>query len=419
MRNCSSKRLRLAVAVVAGASALGALFADSAPAADPAPSPSHARRQHALEELGRQLFNDQNLSVSRTQSCASCHDANRAFTGNNASDPLFPVAVGARPSLIGSRNAPTAMYAAFIPTFAFVLDEGEWIPRGGQFWDGRADTLADQAAGPFINPREMAMPSKAAVVRRIRSADYADSFTRLFGTHVFDDVDTAYADMTQAIQAFEQTPRFSPFSSKFDAVLRGEARFSRDEARGFELFKDPDKGNCIACHAGTESSREPTDWLFTDFTYDNLGVPRNPEIPDNADSGAFDLGVCAQPGLEARIPDAVTDKEGLVASLCGAFKVPTLRNVAVTAPYMHNGYFKSLRDVVAFYVTRDTDPDRWYPRQHRRVQKFNDLPAEYQANVNTSEVPYDRGRHDAPHLSPSEIDQVVQFLGTLTDGYAH
>jgi len=89
----------------------------------------------------------------------------------------------------------------------------------------------------------------------------------------------------------------------------------------------------------------------------------------------------------------------------------------VTAPYMHNGYFKSLRDVVAFYVTRDTDPDRWYPRQHRRVQKFNDLPAEYQGNVNTSEVPYDRGRHDAPHLSPSEIDQVVQFLGTLTDGY--
>jgi cytochrome c peroxidase len=405
------------VAAIAGTSALSALAADSAPAADPAPRPSNVRRQQALEELGRRLFNDENLSVSRTQSCASCHEPTMAFTGNNHTDPLFPVAIGARPALIGNRNAPTAMYAAFIPTFGFILDEGEWIPRGGQFWDGRADTLADQAAGPFINPREMAMPSKEAVVRRIRYADYADSFTRQFGPRIFDDVDAAYTAMTQAIQAFEQTPRFSPFSSKFDAVLRGEARFSRDEARGFALFKDPDKGNCIACHAGEESSREPTDWLFTDFTYDNLGVPRNPEIPDNADPGSFDLGLCARPGIEARIPEAVSDKQGLVASLCGAFKVPTLRNVAVTAPYMHNGYFKTLRDVVEFYVTRDTNPDRWYPRQHRRVQKFNDLPAEYQANVNTSEVPYDRGRHDEPHLSPAEIDQVVQFLGTLTDGY--
>jgi cytochrome c peroxidase len=409
--------LRLGFAALVGVSVLGVIGAGSSRAADPARRPPGARPRQALEELGRQLFNDQNLSVSRTQSCASCHQPEQAFTGNNHPDPLFPVAIGARPELIGNRNAPTAMYAAFIPSFSFVLDEGEWIPRGGQFWDGRADTLADQAAGPFINPREMAMPSKQAVVRRIRHADYADSFARLFGVHIFDDVDAAYAAMTQAIQAFEQTPRFSPFSSKFDAVLRGEARFTRDEARGFALFKDPNKGNCIACHAGEESSREPTDWLFTDFTYDNLGVPRNPEIPDNAAPASFDLGLCAQPGIEARVPEAVTDKEAFVASLCGAFKVPTLRNVAVTAPYMHNGYFKSLRDVVEFYVTRDTDPDRWYPRVHRRAQKFNDLPPEYQANVNTSEVPYDLQRHDSPHLSPGEIDQVVQFLGTLTDGY--
>jgi len=410
--------LRLLLAAIAGASALAGLAVQSSHAADPAASPANSRHQRALEELGRQLFNVEDLSVSHTESCASCHEPDKAFTGNNHPDPLFPVAIGARPSLIGGRNAPTAKYAAFIPTFGFVLDEGEWAPQGGQFWDGRADTLAAQAAGPFVNPKEMAMPSKQAVIKRIRRADYAELFQKVFGARIFDDVDAAYTAMTKAIEAFEQTPRFSPFSSKFDAVLRGKAHFTPDEARGFALFKDPQKGNCIACHVGEESSREPADWMFTDFTYDNLGVPRNPRIPDNADPSHFDLGVCAQPGLEARVPDDIDDPEAFIASLCGAFKVPTLRNVALTAPYMHNGYFESLHDVVEFYVTRDTNPERWYPRVHGRVQKFNDLPAEYQANVNTSEVPYDRKRGESPHLSPREIDQVVQFLETLTDGYA-
>lgn len=371
-----------------------------------------------MQALGQQLFNDVNLSISSTQACASCHEEERAFTGNNAVDPLFPVAIGALPTLFGVRNSPTAKYTSFTPPFGFSNEDGEWVPSGGQFLDGRADSLAAQAAGPFVNPREMAMPSKASVVEGIQQAEYAPEFQQLFGADIFEDVDRAYTSMTLAIEAFEQTPIFSPFTSKFDAVLRGEARFSRKEARGFELFKDPEKGNCIACHVGDEASREPSDWLFTDFTYDNLGVPRNSQIPDNADPAFFDLGLCQQPGLEARVPAEVEDAAGLIAGLCGAFKVPSLRNVALTAPYMHNGYFASLRDVVEFYVTRDTNAERWYPVVDGAVAKFNDLPATYLGNVNTSEVPYDRSAGEAPRLSSREIDQLVAFLKTLSDGYS-
>jgi cytochrome c peroxidase len=370
-----------------------------------------------MQDLGRQLFNDTSLSISSTQSCASCHYEAHAFTGNNSADPLFPVAVGALPTLTGIRNTPTAKYAAFTPTFGFLDDEGEWVPRGGQFLDGRADTLAAQAAGPFVNPREMAMPDQAAVVERLRAASYAPLFEDVFGQGVLGDVDRAYVDMTRAIEAFEQTSVFIPFSSKFDAVLSGRAEFTEDEARGFDLFQDPDKGNCIGCHAGDAASKEPADWLFTDFTYDNLGVPRNTDIPDNADPAFFDLGLCEQPGLESRLPAGVEDPAAFIAGLCGAFKVPTLRNVALTAPYMHNGVFKTLREVVEFYVTRDTSPERWYPIVAGEVVKFNDLPAELSSNVNTSEVPYDRAPGEEPHLSSAELDQLVAFLNTLSDGF--
>ncbi len=371
-----------------------------------------------MADLGRQLFNDTSLSISGTQSCASCHYEEHAFTGNNAGDRLFPVAVGALPGLIGVRNTPTAKYAAFIPSFGFFEDEGEWVPRGGQFLDGRADTLAAQAAGPFVNPREMAMPDAAAVIERVRAASYAPLFRDVFGGGVLADVDRAYEDMTRAIEAFEQTPLFMPFSSKFDAVLRGQAELTEDEAQGFALFKDPAKGNCLGCHVGDEESSDPGDWLFTDFTYDNLGVPRNAEIPDNADPTFFDLGLCAQPGLEARLPVEVENPAAFISGLCGAFKVPTLRNVGLTAPYMHNGFFKSLREVVEFYVTRDTNPERWYPLVDGNAVKFNDLPAELRGNVNTSEVPYDRAPGEVPHLSDAELDQLVAFLNTLSDGYA-
>ena len=368
-----------------------------------------------IEWLGKRIFEDRNLSEPRGQACASCHDARTAFQGRDRSaNPS--VASGARPGALGVRNVPTLMYASFSPAFGFVEQknedgESELDATGGQFLDGRASDLVAQVEGPLMNPIEMNNPSKAAVVAKARAADYAPLAREVFGADAFDDPDRAFASLSAAIAAFENTERFHPFESKFDAYLRGEAELSPEEEKGFALFKDSKKGNCLSCHAGKEDSKSPQDWLFTDFTYDNLGAPRNPTLPENADPGHFDLGLCKQPGIEKIAP-----KEVKVEELCGAFKVPTLRDVAVTGPYMHNGYFASLRDVVKFYVTRDTNPELWYPKgADGAVAKFNDLPIENRDNVNTKEVPYDRKPGEAPRLSEVEIDAVVAFLETLTD----
>ena len=138
--------------------------------------------------------------------------------------------------------------------------------------------------------------------------------------------------------------------------------------------------------------------------------PRNRSIPANANPGYFDLGLCGP----FRTHLAQHNE------LCGAFKVPTLRNIALTAPYLHNGHLATLREVVEFYVARDTDPQRWYATASRRLaSKFNDLPKQYAVNVNTTEVPYNRHPGDQPALNPNEIDDLLAFLQTLTDGYQH
>jgi cytochrome c peroxidase len=351
--------------------------------------------------LGKRLFEDTTLSEPHGQSCATCHQAANAFTGN-ANSPIAAVAVGARPGTFGSRNVPTLSYVSYSPAFAFVPDEdGHPTPTGGQFWDGRAATLAEQAGGPLLNRFEMNNPDKAAVVTKVRQQGYAALARAAYGEQALDDVDAAFARMGQALAAYEGTEGFHPFASKFDNVLRGKEAFNEQEARGFALFKDPEKGNCLACHAGKAASKDPADWLFTDFTFDNVGVPRNTAIPANADPSFFDLGL----GARADLPPEQRE------ALEGAFKVPTLRNVARTAPYMHNGYFKELRDVVRFYVTRDTNPELWYPKG----QAFNDLPERARKNVNVDEVPYDRKPGQQPRLSEEEIDAVVAFLKTLTD----
>lgn len=378
--------------------------------------------QATLVGLGQLLFEDTSLSLTRTQSCASCHEAGSAFTGSADHErPYFPVSRGAPAEAFGTRNAPTAMYTMYSPPFAFIeeLDEpGEYTPTGGLFWDGRVDTLSEQAAAPFVNPREMALPDEQAVIERVREASYAWMFEPLFGPEPLEELEPAYRHVTEAIAAFERTQRFRPFSSKFDAYLRGQVQLSEQEQRGFELFQDPEKGNCIACHVGDPESREPKDWLFTDFSYDNLGIPRNPTISDNADPDYFDLGLCQSEAVMDRVPVIIEDKQAFVDALCGAFKVPTLRNVVKTAPYMHNGFFAELRDVVDFYVTRETEAARWYPSgDDGTVQKYNDLPEPYWVNVNTSEVPYDRTAGQQPRLRPEEIDAVVAFMSTLTDGY--
>ena len=318
--------------------------------------------------------------------------------------------------MLWNAQGPGAHLCVFHPALLLYRQEGRGDgkagenPGGGQFRDGRANSLEQQATGPLLNPAEMNNPSRAAVVAKVRDGVYADLVRGVFGKDVFDNSDVAFDSLMKAIAAFERTQAFQPFNSRFNAVLRGQAKFTPLEAKGFELFKNPRKGNCLACHVGEKKSHDPKDWLFTDFTFDTLGAPRNGAIPANAKAGEFDLGLCKREGLAALAPKGFD-----VESVCGAFKVPTLRNVALTAPYMHNGAFSSLRDAVAFYATRDTNPERWFPKgADGKVLKFDDLPEKFHGNVNVKEGPYDRKPGQRPRLS-GEVDAIVAFLETLTD----
>jgi cytochrome c peroxidase len=241
-------------------------------------------------------------------------------------------------------------------------------------------------------------------------ASYAAEFRAQFGEDVFATPEVAFDRALFALQKFEQedTADFAPFSSKYDAFLAGKASFSAQESRGLALFNDPRRGNCAGCHpSGRGPDGAPP--LFTDFTYDNLGVPRNPDIPANTDPGYFDLGICGPDRI-----DVVAERP----DLCGAFKVPTLRNVALTAPYFHNGRFADLREALRFYVRRDTNPEDFYPLDASgQPEKFDDLPPEYRANVNTTEAPYNRHPGELPALDDVDIEDVIAFLNTLTDGY--
>jgi cytochrome c peroxidase len=388
--------------------------------AEPFPSGAVAPDERSLaplELLGKRVFEDASLSRPAGVSCASCHDAQKAFQGNNGSS-VPAVARGSLPTSLGKRNTPSIMYESFAPPFGFIDEKDEEtgkvekIPAGGQFYDGRARDLLAQVEGPMLDPLEMNAPSKRFIVDAVQGGAYADLVRQVYGDKIFADPDAAFEKLAQAVVAFESTARFHPFASKFDDYLRGDAQLTALEKKGFDLFKDPKKGNCLACHAGKEESRNPQDWLFTDFTYDALGGPKNKAIPTAAKPDfAGDLGLCARPGLAEAAPAGFK-----VESVCGAFKVPTLRNVAVTGPYLHNGVFDRLRNVVAFYATRDTDPGRWYPKDARgKPQKFDDLPRSAHENVNVDEAPYDRKPGQKPRLSEKDVDAIVAFLETLTD----
>jgi cytochrome c peroxidase len=356
----------------------------------------------ALAAVGERIFFDTSLSEPAGQGCVSCHDPARAFTDPHLLAINMGVSEGVIAGQFGTRNTPTIAYAAFAPNFSYTADG----PTGGFFHDGRAPTLTAQAEGPPLNPVEMHNPDKATYVNKIKNRPYANALRQIWGADLFDNVDDAYNKIAAAVAAFEkEDARFRSFSSKFDAWRAGKAQLTADELEGLRLFNDPSKGNCAACHPSTTLNPAMPP-LFTDFTYDALGVPRNPNIPANADAAHFDLGLCERAD--------VTDPK-----LCGQFKVPTLRNIAITGPYFHNGAIASLRDAVKFYATRDTNPELWYPADGNGDHvKFNDLPPQYRGNVNTLEVPYNRHLGEAPVLNDAEIDQVVAFLNTLTDGYA-
>jgi cytochrome c peroxidase len=337
--------------------------------------------------LGRQLFFDTALSEPAGQSCASCHAPEKGFTDPRPGSS----SEGVVPGLFGARNAPTAAYAAFSPAFAYDAAEGTY--RGGQFLDGRASSLADQAQGPPLNPIEMHNPDRASYVAKLAQRPYAAQFQAKYGQGIFQDADRAFQRAAEAIAAFERSRECSPFSSKYDAYLQGTTALTAQERRGLALFEG--RVGCAACHPSQPTADQPRP-LFTDFTYDNLGVPRNPTNPfytvpssvNPAGQAFVDVGLAANPTVIA---------QGRALESRGKFKVPTLRNLALTGPYFHHGGFATLKDVVAFYNTRDSQPQRW----------------------GAPEIPENVNREELGNLglSEAEEDALVAFLLTLTDGY--
>ncbi|MBK8977017.1 MAG: cytochrome C [Planctomycetes bacterium] len=367
-------------------------------------------QQLSLEEqLGKALFFDTNLSVPPGVSCAACHGPGVGFTGPvselNAHGGVYP---GSVPTRFGNRKPPASAYAGDSPVLYYDPVEEAWI--GGMFWDGRAsgavlgDPLTEQALGPFLNDLEMNVPSRKEVVRRVALSTYAPLFEAVWGPGSLDwrrDVDLAYERIGRSIAAYERSAEVNPFSSKYDAFLRGLATLEPEEQLGLQLFRDPAKGNCAACHPADPGPQgEPP--LFTDFTYDNLGIPANPANPFysmppaiNPDGDAY-----VDPGLGGFL-QASGAPMSVWRSELGKHKVPTLRNVdlrpdpAFVKAFAHNGFFTSLESIVHFYNTRDVEP--W--------------PApEVAENVNREEL-------GNLGLTAAEEAAIVAFLRTLSDGY--
>ena len=422
--------MRLARAAAAAALLAGAALAlAAAPKATPQPQPqprAFGDRPGVAElgALGRAMFNDPGLSASGRLSCASCHDPAAAF-GPNARTPS-PFADG-DPAHAGTRAIPSLRYAQFTARFSEHSTDDEDShgadggPTGGFTWDGRADTAREQALIPLFDAREMANADAAALARRVAAAPYAARFRAAFSPphgDVFDDPARVVAWVALAFEVFEQGPEFAPFDSRYDRWLAGRATLTPAQLRGLALFRDPDKGNCDSCHPSRRSAggRAP---LFTDAGFVALAVPRRadlPPLPASAASSVQPVAALAR-GDQADLGLCRSGRRGLTddASFCGRFRTPTLRNVALRASFFHNGGLHTLRDAVAFYATRDTDPARWYPRDaDGSVRAYDDLPADAAAFVHRG-APFTPRPDGRARLDERDIDDIVAFLRTLTD----
>jgi len=389
-------------AVPAGSAATLAFRPAEAPTiVDPLP-PHTVPPLTAREKVGQSIFLDATLSNPPGTSCSSCHDPDAAFSGTNGSESGVPR--GSRPGHFARRNAPSVMYVKFIPPFHFALEDDDDVaesPFGGLTWSGRADTITEFSRLPLFDADEMNNASEAEIARKLRAAPYAADLAREF-PGALETPASAMKAFGEAVQAFLTSETLSPFTSKFDDFLRGKAQLSPLEMRGLEAFKNRARGACKNCHMMYERSNRPESSLFTTYSYDAVGVPRNAAIAANADATRYDLGLCER--TQKKVPS--TDPKW-----CGSFRIPSLRNVALRPRFMHNGQFSKLRDVVAFYATRSTTPDRWYPHG----AEFNDLPDRYRGNVNTLSFPYNRHLGAPPAMDDAEIDAIVAFLQTLTD----
>jgi cytochrome c peroxidase len=356
---------------------------------------SHAGTHEELEglklALGKLLFEDSRLSAPEGQSCASCHQSTQFFA-----DPGKAVSPGANPQLFGNRNAPSLSYVKFNPELFWNKEESLWM--GGFFHDGRARTLEEQAGAPFLNPLEMGNKTMAEVVAKVKGGSYAKLFEQVYGSAIWSDSEVAFKGITRAIAVYEQGPEFALFDSKYDLYLQGKVALSSEEKKGLELFEAEDKGNCAACHPSQVSDEIPRP-LFTDYSYDNLGQPANKSLSFyamdtlyNPQGKAYvDYGLANNP----HINNADEEK--------GKIKVPSLRNIAMTSPYLHNGVFSSLKEVVEFYNERDVEAKKVAFSRRWGTAEVNE-------NVNDEEL-------GDLKLSAAEVDAIVAFMKTLTDGF--
>jgi len=347
-------------------------------------------------QLGKRLFEDPSLSEPSGQACVDCHAPAMAF-----SDPEDDrTSVGVIPGRFGSRNTQPAMYARFAPKLHRDPKTGRMV--GGLFWDGRAQTLEEQALAPLLNPLEMNNPDKATVVAKVRKK-HARAFRDVFGPGALDDVEQGFARIGEAIAAFERTPAMAPFTSKYDRYLAGTEVLSEQEARGLAIFEDPARGNCASCHPSRPAA-DGTPPLFTDFSYANIGLPafrNNPFYalpPELNPAGAAFI----DHGLATTTGDPQHD---------GMFRVPTLRNVAFTGPYGHNGYFRRLDEIVEFKSTRDVGSEL-ASGTCKRVPGSRAACAWPAPEVAAT---VERARLGNLGLSKQDIADLVAFLGTLTD----
>ena len=363
----------------------------------------------AMTALGRALFFDASLSASGRMACATCHDPNSAFGPPNG----VPVQRGGRDGRrFGVRAVPSLMYLQNTPPFTehYFDDDGDDSvdqgPAGGRTWDGRSQSVHDQARLPLLSPFEMANASADAVVAKAERAGYAQQVRDAFGERIFEDRTLALKALLMALEAFQQSAaEFYPYSSKYDAWLRHETALSAPELRGLAAFNDPQRGNCARCHPST--ARGGASPQFTDFGYAGIGAPRNKGIPANSDREYYDLGLCGP------LRSDLKDKE----QYCGLFRTPTLRNVAARRVFFHNGVFHRLEDVIRFYAERDTQPQKWYPPgANAAASKFDDLPVRYRRNVDM-QPPFGRHPGEPPALNDADIEDIAAFLNTLTDGF--
>lgn len=371
------------------------------------------------EQLGKAIFFDQNLSINNNQSCASCHNPATGWTGATSQvNSTTVVYEGSIPERFGNRKPPSSAYATTSPIFHYNKKADLFI--GGNFWDGRAtgerlgNPSAEQAQGPFLNPLEQALGSAADVIGKICGSSYATLFQNVCGATACDadKVSAAYDCVGLSVAAYEGSAESNAFSSKFDAFLKGKARLTRSEEQGFGLFMG--KGKCNKCHV-ISFGKKNGPALFTDYTFDNLGIPRNPANPFyNAAPEYNPDGInWIDPGLGGFLASR-PDYASLAAANLGKHKVPTLRNVdmrpdpAFIKAYGHNGYFKSLKEIVHFYNTRDVLPTC---NPGDPGEKVSCWPApEVPQNVNTAEL-------GNLGLSDAQEDAIVDFMKTLTDGY--